>query len=97
MMDIVKIRYYANPETGEPHIYDHGVNEDDVEEVFANPGEDLPARNNSRSIIGQTDDGRYLRVIAVRDAAPGSIFVVTAYELSSRQLAAYRRRRRKRK
>jgi hypothetical protein len=43
-----------------------------------------------RWTVGQTDDGRYLRVIAVRDAAPGSIFVVTAYELSLRQLAAYR-------
>jgi hypothetical protein len=97
MMDIVKIRFYRNPETSEPHIYDHEVGEDEVEEVLANPGEDLPSRNNSRSIIGRTDAGRYLRVIAVRDAAPGSIFVVTAYELSPRQLAAYRRRRRKRK
>jgi hypothetical protein len=97
MMDIVKIRFYISPETGEPHIYDHGVSEDAVEEVLSNPGEDLAARNNSRSIIGQTNDGRHLRVIAVRDAAPGSIFVVTAYELSPRQLAAYRRRRRKRK
>ena len=96
-MDIVKIRYFRNPETGEPHIYDHEVGEDEVEEVLFNPGEDLPSRNNSRSVIGQTSDGRYLRVIAVRDAAPGSIFIVTAYELSSRQLAAYRRRRRKRK
>lgn len=95
-MDIVKIRYYTNPETGEPHIYDHEVGEDEVEEVLLNPGEDLPSRNNSRSVIGQTSDGRYLRVIAVRDAAPGSIFIVTAYELSPRQLAAYRRRRRKR-
>jgi len=97
MMDIVKIRYYRNPETGEPHIYDHEVGEDEVEEVLINPREDLPSRNNSRSVIGQTSDGRYLRVIAVRDAAPGSIFIVTAYELSPRQLAAYRRRRRKRK
>lgn len=97
MMDIVKIRYYRNPESGEPHIYDHEVGEDEVEEVLTNPGEDLPSRNNSRSVIGQTGDGRFLRVIAVRDAAAGSIFVVTAYELSPRQLAAYRRRRRKRK
>ena len=97
MMVIVKIRYYRNPETDEPHIYDHEVREDEVEEVLLNPGEDLPSRNSSRSVIGQTSDGRYLRVIAVRDADPGSIFVVTAYELSPRQLAAYRRRRRKRK
>jgi len=96
-MGIVTIRFFVNPETGEPHIYDHGVSEEEVEEVLRRPGEDLPARNNSRSIIGQTDDGRHLRVIGVRDPGQGSIFVVTAYELSPRQLAAYRRRRRRRK
>jgi len=47
MMDIVKIRYYLSPDTGEPHIYDHEVGEDEVEEVLANPGEDLPTRNSS--------------------------------------------------
>jgi hypothetical protein len=96
-MEAVKIRYYENPETGEPHIYDHGVCEEEVEEILENPGEDFPARRNSRSIIGQTLDGRYLRVIVVREAAAGSIFVVTAYDLSASQLAAYKRRRRKRK
>jgi hypothetical protein len=96
-MDSVRIRFHLNPETGEPHIYDHDVCEDEVEEVLHRPGEDLSARNNSRSIIGQTQDGRYLRIIAVRDPGRGSIFVVTAYELSPRQLAAYRRRRRRRK
>jgi hypothetical protein len=39
-------------ETGEPHIYDHEVGEDEVEEVLLNPGEDLPSRNSSRSVIG---------------------------------------------
>lgn len=96
-MEPVKIRFYVNPETGEPHIYDHGVSEEEVEEVLAHPGEDLPARGGSRSIIGKTDDGRYLRLIAVREQTAGSIFVVTAYELSPRQLAGYKRRRRKRR
>jgi len=97
MMGFVKTRFFENPETDEPHIYDHGVSEDEVLEVLLSPGEDLPARNSSRSIIGQTSDGRYLRVIAVRDSPPGTIFIVTAYELSPRQLAAFRRRRRKRR
>ena len=96
-MEFVKIRYFADPETGEPHIYDHDVSEDEVEDVLKWPGEDLPVRNKSRSIIGQTSGGRYLRIICVREPAAGSIFVVTAYDLSSRQLAAYKRRRRKRK
>ena len=93
----MKIRYYPDLETGEPHIYAHAVNEYEVEEVLEMPGEDLPVRNDSRSIIGKTSAGRYLRVIVVREPERGSIFVVTAYELSPRQLAAYRRRRRKRR
>jgi hypothetical protein len=95
-MDVVKIRYHVDRETGEPHIYNHGVSEDEVEDVLDLPGEDLPARNQSRSIIGQTAGGRYLRVIAVHDPDEDSILVVTAYDLSPRQLAAYKRRRRKR-
>ena len=96
-MAAVKIRFFLDPETGEPHILEHGVSEEEVEEVLLRPGEDLPARGEARSIVGQTGAGRYLRVIAVRNPAEGSIFVVTAYELSPRQLAAYRRRRRKKR
>ena len=96
-MRSVEIRFYLDPTTGEPHIYNHDVSEDEVEEVLAWPAEDLPADRGARSIVGQTSAGRYLRVIAVRNPETGSIFVVTAYELSPRQLAAYRRRRRKRR
>jgi hypothetical protein len=45
--------------------------------------------------IGETRSGRYLRVIYVPDPAPGSIFVITAYELGPRALWALRRRRRR--
>ncbi len=96
-MDFVEIRYLFDRETGEPHIYNHGVGEDEVEEVLSRPSEDLPARQGARSIIGRTDGGRIIRIICVRDPSPGSIFVVTAYELTGRQLAAFKRRRRKRK
>jgi hypothetical protein len=46
--------------------------------------------------IGQTEAGRYLRVIYVPDPEPSSVFVITAYELRGKALAAYRRRRRRR-
>jgi hypothetical protein len=36
-----------------------------------------------------------LRVIYVPDPAPESIFVITAYELRGKPLAAYRRRQRR--
>jgi hypothetical protein len=96
-MRLVEIRFYLDPMTGKPHIYDHEVSEEEVEEVLSWPGEDLPADRGARSIVGQTSGGRYLRVIAVRNPERSTIFVVTAYELSPRQLAAYRRRRRKRR
>jgi hypothetical protein len=38
----MQVRYYLDPETGEPHIYDHGVTEEEVEYVLRHSGEDLP-------------------------------------------------------
>ena len=92
----MNVRFYLDPETGEPHIYNHGVSEDEVEDVLRAPGEDRPGREGSRVALGQTRAGRYLRVIYVPDPEPQSVFVITAYELSGRPLAAYRRRLRRR-
>jgi Domain of unknown function (DUF4258) len=91
----MNIRFYLDPETGEPHIYNHGVTEDEVEDVVCRPGEDRPGREGSRVAIGQTRAGRYVRVIYVPDPEPDSIFVITAYELRGKPLTAYRRRRRR--
>ena len=41
------IRYYHNPVTGLPHIYDHGVIEAEIEWILSRPGEDGPSTNNS--------------------------------------------------
>ena len=51
-----------------------------------------PADRDCVLDIGQTDTGRYLRVIYARDPKPDSIFVITAYELEGKPLKAYRRR-----
>jgi hypothetical protein len=92
----MRLRYYCDPETDEPHIYGHNVNEHEVEEILECPGEDRPGRDNSRVAIGVTSAGRYLRVIYVPDSAPlDSAFVITAYDLTGKPLAAYRRRRRR--
>ena len=94
----MNVRYYADPSTGQPHIYNHDVGEAEVEEVFANRDEDRPGDRDSRIAIGRTDAGRILRVVYVRDPKPDSVFVVTAYELIGKPLSAFRRRmRRKRK
>ena len=88
----MKIRFYTDPATGEPHIYNHGVTEEEAEEVLDHPGEDRLGREGARIALGQTQAGRYLRVIYVPDPEPDSVFVVTAYDLQGKPLLAYRRR-----
>jgi len=91
----MKVRYYLDPETGQPHIYNHNVAESEVEEILAAPGEDRPGRDGSRVAIGHTSRGRLIRVIYVPDPEPKSVFVITAYELRGKPAFAYRRRRRR--
>jgi hypothetical protein len=74
------------PETHEPHIHQHGVTEDS---------------GGSRIALGQTDDRR--RPLSAGDLRPRPLdpdrlgaFVVTAYDLREKALAAYRRRRKQR-
>ena len=92
----MEIRYYRDPETGLPHIYDHGVTEAEAEWVLAHPGEDEVCSGDSRQALGQTQAGRYLRVVYVPDEAGDGVFVVTAYALAGSQLKAFRRRNRRR-
>ena len=89
----VRFRYYIEPTTSEPHIHNHGVSENEVEEVMADPGEDFAGADGARVAIGQTLAGRYLRVIYVAEGR--DVFVITAYDLGNRALWAYRRRRRR--
>jgi hypothetical protein len=91
----LEIRFYIDPATGLPHIHKHQVDEDEVRDILERPGEDRPGNEGCRVALGQTDGGRYLRVIYVADPEPESVFVITAYELTGKPLAAYRRRRRK--
>ncbi len=91
----MNIRLYVDPATGEPHIYQHAVDEDEVADVLEGPGEDRRGRAETRIATGQTSAGRYIRVVYVRDPEPDSVFVITAYELAGKALMAYRRRRRR--
>jgi len=92
----MQIRFYVDPHSGLPHVHHHGVDEVEVEEILLRPGEDRPGSEGSRVALGQTRSGRYLRVIYVPDPDRGSVFVITAYDLTGRPLLAYRRRRRRR-
>ena len=91
------LRFYLDPDTDQPHIYNHGVFETEVEEVLRGPGEDRAGDEGSRVAIGQTAAGRYLKVVYSRDVGRDSAFVITVYDLTGKPLKAYRRRQRKRR
>jgi hypothetical protein len=89
------VRFYLDPETDLPHIYGHGVTEEEVEQVLRASGSDLPGNRGTRMKLGRTSAGRYLQVIYSPDEDPGSVFVITAYELAGKAKRAYRRRQRR--
>lgn len=91
----MQARFYIDPAARLPHIHNHQVNEDEVIEVLEKPGEDRPGCGGARIALGRTASGRYLRVIYVPDPEPDSVFVITAYDLAGKPLAAFLRRRRK--
>jgi hypothetical protein len=73
------------------------VDESEVEDVLERPLEDRPGHDGARVALGQTQGGRYLRVVYVPDPVPASVFVITAYELGPKALKALRRRRRRKR
>lgn len=93
----MEVRYYLDGDTGLPHIRRHGVLETEVEAVLARPIEDRPGRDGVRLALGRTPAGRWLRVVYVPDSQPGGVFVITAYALVGKPLAALRRRMRRRR
>ena len=92
----MNVRYYIDPTTDLPHIYNHDVSESEVEDVLSGSSEDRPGEDGARVAIGQTSSGRYLKVIYVPETEPEGVFVITAYELKGKPLLAYRRRQRRR-
>ncbi len=90
------IRYFIDPATDQPHIYNHDVDESEIEDILERPVEDRAGQGGVRVAIGQSADGRYLRVIYKREPIGQQIVVITAYELTPKQVRAFRRRRRKR-
>jgi hypothetical protein len=77
------------------HIYEHEVDESEVEDILKGPGEIGSGRDGAKVVTGQTRAGRYLRVIYVPDAKRAGLFVITAYEIDGKSLQAYRRRQHK--
>ncbi len=80
------IRFYTDLETGVPHIYRHGVEEYEVEDVLEEPVEVRRGSGNSRIAHGQTHAGRYLKVIYSLSSEPDSILIITAYPQSTERM-----------
>ncbi len=70
---LVNVRFYIDPTTDEAHVESHGISVHEAEEVLAAPLVDYPGTRGARIAVGQTNAGRYLRVIYVPDRVPGSI------------------------
>jgi hypothetical protein len=92
----LNIRYNIDTDTDLPHIYRHNVSESEVEDVLRGPLENRPGDGKSRVLIGQTRQGRYLRVIVSIDWGGQGVFVITAYDLRGKPLRVLRRRMKKR-
>ena len=86
------IRFYLDPATGLPHIYGHGVTEEEGEQVLRASGGDIQGSRGSRMKLGRTLFPDHL---LARRGTPESVFVITAYELTGNAKRAYRRRRRR--
>ena len=93
----MELRFWIDPETGLPHIFNHGVTESEVRQVLGRTGEEFPGRDRSRVRLGQTEAGRYLQVVYVPDPIGGGAFVVTAFDLTPKAKQAFRKRQRRKK
>jgi hypothetical protein len=91
----MEIRFHIDPETGEPHIHEHGIMEEEARQVLRGPGEEIRGTEDSRIKIGRTYAGRYVKVVYVPDEFGDGVFVITAYELRGKAKAAFRRRQRR--
>ena len=91
----MNVRFHVDPETGLPHIYEHGVTEDEVRQVLMERGVDEQGTEGSRVKYGQTAAGRYLKVIYKERMEEEELFVITGYELRGKTRKAFRRRQRR--
>jgi hypothetical protein len=59
----MEVQFCFDPDTYLPHIYNHGVSEEEVLEVLHGAPLTLRGRNSAMIALGQTLAGRYLKVL----------------------------------
>jgi hypothetical protein len=89
------LRFFVDPETGQPHIHNHGVTEAEVREVLAKRGEERWAADGARIKSAQTAAGRYLKVVYGLDKHPDELFVITAFAMRGKARKGFRTRQRR--
>jgi hypothetical protein len=89
----VELQFYCDPDSDLPHIYGHGVTEQEVLEVFRRNPVRLHGSEGSMFALGQTASGRHLKIVYRQDER--EILVITAIDLQGKALKAYRRRKRR--
>ncbi|HRK20666.1 MAG TPA: hypothetical protein PLX06_02595 [Fimbriimonadaceae bacterium] len=87
----MRVEFYQDPETGEPHLWKHGVSEEEASQVVEAPGELRLGERRSMVALGQSAAGRYLKVI-YRQVDAETIIVITAFDLVGKPRRAYERR-----
>jgi hypothetical protein len=91
----MEITFYIDPDTDEPHISGHGIETWEAVDVLLSPDMDYNGREGTRIAVGQTRNGRYMKVI-YRRFEDGRRLVITAVDLPPKAKAALRRKRRRR-
>jgi len=76
------------------HIAEHGVDIDEVYEVWESNRLMSRWERNRRRVYGQTESGRYLIIIVGRRRRSRKSWLITAREMTEREKKNYRRRMR---
>jgi hypothetical protein len=88
----VRIRFYIDPQTDQPHVNGHGVSVAEAREIVRRPLEQRGGREGSTIAFGRTAAGRYLKVVYALDDDGEGVFVITAYDPTPNEVRALRRR-----
>lgn len=88
-------RFYLDPDSGRPHLENHGVTPVEAIEVIETAIQDYHSDRGARIALGRTRRGRYLQVVYKWDDELSGMFVITAFPLSGKRKQALRRRMRR--
>ena len=82
----MKIKYYIDPDTNEPHIYKHEVEKAEIMDFFTEIKYfEFIRKDKSFESYGRLKTGRYLQV-AYRKERDNTIFVITAYDIEDKEI-----------